>query len=161
MQECLVSKLPDKCQHSEANKLQMKNVIPVDPIPVNDQWHTSLLKVLLETRNERKSSKLNLTKDQSNDMIENYFSYFYKLNHYLLCLKTEYILVSFLVLLFSNCLVMHSIVFFYLEWSTNPLYISSVFCNSSSFLTKLSLHRIALKNKRLNIAVFSFFLKKE
>ena len=59
--ECLVSKWPDKCQHSEANKLQMKNVIPVDPIPVNDQWHTSLLKVLLETRNERKSSKLNLT----------------------------------------------------------------------------------------------------
>ena len=54
----------------EANKLQMKNVIPVDPIPVNDQWHISLLKVLLDTRNERKCSKLNLTKDQLNYMIE-------------------------------------------------------------------------------------------
>ena len=54
----------------DANKLQMKNVIPIDPIPVNDQWRIRLLQVLLGTRKDRNSSKLNLTKDQLNDMLE-------------------------------------------------------------------------------------------
>ena len=70
VQECLVFNDLTNVNIVEANKLQMKNVIPVDPIPVNDQWHISLLKVLLDTRNERKCSKLNLTKDQLNYMIE-------------------------------------------------------------------------------------------
>ena len=39
----------------DANKLQMKNVIPIDPIPVNDQWRIRLLQVLLGTRKDRNS----------------------------------------------------------------------------------------------------------
>ena len=30
------------------NKYQMRNAIPVDPIPENDQWRVGLLNVLLE-----------------------------------------------------------------------------------------------------------------
>ena len=52
------------------NKFKVKQLIPINPIPANDQWRIRLLQVLLDARKEKNSAKLNLTKDQLNDMLQ-------------------------------------------------------------------------------------------
>ena len=49
---------------------KVKQLIPINPIPANDQWRIRLLQVLLDARKEKNSAKLNLTKDQLNDMLQ-------------------------------------------------------------------------------------------
>ena len=41
---------------------KVKQLIPINPIPANDQWRIRLLQVLLDARKEKISAKLNLTK---------------------------------------------------------------------------------------------------
>ena len=52
------------------SKFKVKQLIPINPIPANDQWRIRLLQVLLDARKEKNSAKLNLTKDQLNDMLQ-------------------------------------------------------------------------------------------
>ena len=52
------------------SKHKVKQLIPINPIPANDQWRIRLLQVLLDARKEKNSAKLNLTKDQLNDMLQ-------------------------------------------------------------------------------------------
>ena len=52
------------------SKYKVKQLIPINPIPANDQWRIRLLQVLLDARKEKNSAKLNLTKDQLNDMLQ-------------------------------------------------------------------------------------------
>ena len=53
-----------------ASKAEFRNAIKVDPIPENDKWRAGLLDVMLETRKFKTYSKLNLNKDQFDDMLE-------------------------------------------------------------------------------------------
>ena len=52
------------------NKYQMRNAIPVDPIPENDQWRVRLLNLLLDARKSKNYENLNLNKEQLDSMIK-------------------------------------------------------------------------------------------
>ena len=52
------------------SNFKVKQLIPINPIPANDQWRIRLLQVLLDARKEKISAKLNLTKNQLNDMLQ-------------------------------------------------------------------------------------------
>ena len=54
----------------ETSKIQMKRLIPIDPIPDNDKWRINLLTVLLEARKTKNWQQLNLDKQQLDEMIE-------------------------------------------------------------------------------------------
>ena len=60
----------NKANIVETSKIQMKRLIPIDPIPDNDKWRINLLTVLLEGRKTKNWQQLNLDKQKLDEMIE-------------------------------------------------------------------------------------------
>ena len=54
----------------KASKLQMKCSIPVNHIPVSDQWRVGMLNVLIEARMTKNYEQLKTNKEQLNALLE-------------------------------------------------------------------------------------------